>query len=132
MSEDPIDDRDDVGEALAGPCPSRQDVVGVGPCGLDGVGLVSVQSKRAAVFDFPSRQERLGTEDALALRVQELALNEFVDGAARLERRVQLDQRLGPEQALAEFSIDVLADSLVGDADEALRILAVIVDQLPP
>ena len=55
--------------------------------------------------------------------------DELVDCPARLERGVQLDDRIGPEQALIELAIDVLRDPLVADDDEAARVVGVVVDE---
>ena len=40
-----VDDRDDVGEALAGARAGRQDVMVTRPSNLDGIGLVGVETE---------------------------------------------------------------------------------------
>ncbi len=55
--------------------------------------------------------------------------DEFVNGTARLECRVQLNNRIRPEQPLFELAIDVLRDSLVTDDYEATRVVRVVVDE---
>jgi hypothetical protein len=61
--------------------------------------------------------------------VQHSGGDQLLDCAARLERGVQLDDRLRPEQALLELVIDVAGDSRVADVDEAPREVRVVVDE---
>ena len=68
-------------------------------------------------------------EDLRAPLVEQPVGDELVDGAARLERRVQLDDRVRPEQPVLQLPIDVLGDPLVADDDEAARVVRVVVDE---
>src|SRR5438309_12114620 len=55
---------------------------------------------------------------AIALLASSSALaHEVFDPVARLERGVELDERLGPEHALVEIGTHVLAQPLVADGD---------------
>ena len=129
-AEDVIDDRHDVREALARAGAGRQDVVLAGARGADGVGLVAVQPQRLA------GAAGLGlladAEDPAALGVQEPLTDEVVDLTARLERGIQLERRIGPQQALVEIMLDVLPDPLVLDREERLGVVPVVLDQLVP
>jgi hypothetical protein len=61
--------------------------------------------------------------------VQQPFGDELVDGAAWLERGVQLHNRIRPKQSLFELAIDVLCDPLVADDDKATRVIRVVVDK---
>jgi hypothetical protein len=76
-----------------------------------------VETEGTTIVDLPVRAERFGAEDPLALRVQQAAPGQLIDGASRLEGRVQLDQGFGPEESALELLIDVIADPLVGDVE---------------
>ena len=67
-------------------------------------------------------------EDWAAALVEEPFGDELVDGSARLERRVQLDDRVRPEKSLFELAVDMLGNPLVTDDDEATRVVGVVVD----
>jgi hypothetical protein len=71
-------------------------------------------------------------EDLRALRVQQALGDELVDGAAGFERRVQLNDRIGPQQPLGELAIDVVGDLLIADDDEAARVVRVVPDEALP
>ena len=124
-----VHDRDDVGEALARARAGRQDVVRAGRGDPDRVLLVPVQAERDAAGATAGALGLVAPEDR-AVRVVEDALgSQLVDRGARRERGVELDQRLGPEQALAELAVDDLVDAGVADVDEAARELLVVGDQ---
>jgi hypothetical protein len=55
--------------------------------------------------------------------------DDLVDGSPRLERGVQLNDRVRPEQSLFELAVDVLRNPLVTDDDEATRVVGVVVDE---
>ena len=93
-----VDDGDDVGQALAGAGAGGQHVV-VARCGrLDGFRLV-----RCRRSGLPAAVGLLEAEDGPALGVQRAAGDQVVDPGAGLEAGVQLDQRFGPEQAVAQL-----------------------------
>ena len=62
---------------------------------------------------------RLDAEDLPAAGVEDALVDQLVDRAAGLERRVELDQRLGPEQTRVEFRLHLGVDHRVADLDEA-------------
>lgn len=71
----------------------------------------------------------VATEDAPALGVEGSLLDEPVDGPPRLERRVQLDERVGPEQAVGQVLVHEASDARIGDVEKAARVLGVVLDQ---
>src|SRR5581483_8522257 len=71
----------------------------------------------------------VATEDAPALGVQRSLLDEPVDGPPGLERRVQLDERVGPEEAVGQVLVHEAADTRIGDVEKAARVLGVVLDQ---
>ena len=64
--QDPVNDRDDVGQALPGPGPGGQHVAAAGASRLDGLALMLVQPQHRAV-----RVVVLEPEDPLALRLEQ-------------------------------------------------------------
>lgn len=62
--------------------------------------------------------------------MQEAFAGEPVDRAPGLEGRVELDQRIGPEDSGLELGADVAADPLVPDRDEALDVRPVVPTRL--
>ena len=105
-----VHDRHDVGEALAGARTGRQEEL---LAAVVGVGLVYPENPRA-------------------LRVQHVLLDQIVDGATGPERRVELEQRFGPEPLRREDVVDEYPDARVADPDEAARVAPVVVDQALP
>jgi len=69
------------------------------------------------------------SEDRAALCVEQALLHELVDRPAWFKRRVELDERLRPEEPRVELGIDPCANPLVVDLEEAAREVAVIGDQ---
>jgi len=57
--------------------------------------------------------------------------DEFVDVRAGLERGVQLDKRLGPQEAGAKILLDALPNAIVPDRDEAVRVGRVVRPAVP-
>jgi hypothetical protein len=57
-------------------------------------------------------------------------IDQFVDRAPWFERRVELGQRLGPEQARVELRLDLLSNERVLDLNEAANIRGVGREQL--
>src|SRR5712691_6965460 len=78
--EDLIDNRDDVGKALAGACARCEHIMHALACRLDGLDLMAMQPYRVA--------KRIGfrfdAEDACALVVQDAVLDQLVDPSPRL------------------------------------------------
>src|SRR5690606_24427499 len=93
---------------------------------LDRVALMPVEG------DVPAARVArpvLDPEDPLALRVEQVLLDEVVDGAAAGEHRVQRNPRLGPLVTALQLLVDVLLDPAVANVDESGREGLVVVDQ---
>ena len=116
LAEHRVDDRDDVGEALARAGAGRQDVVRARPGDLDRLALVPVQHDRVAAGVL---WVGLAAEDPLRLRVQQAVSNQLRYRPARREGRVQPHPRVGPLHALVELLVDERLDALVADLHEA-------------
>ena len=56
--------------------------------------------------------------------------DERLDTSARLVGRVQLKERVGPEGAARHLFLDLVAERLMADIDEALRVRAVLADEI--
>jgi hypothetical protein len=69
-------------------------------------------------------------KDVRALVMQDTLLNQVVNPSARLERGVELDQRLWPEHPFIETLGNVLSDAPVADLDETLDVLGVLPNKL--
>jgi hypothetical protein len=68
-------------------------------------------------------------EDRAALGMEHTRADELVDPAARLERRVELDERLRPEVVGVEVPIDKRAGVRLLDRDEPADVPTVLFDQ---
>ena len=62
--------------------------------------------------------------------VQEASVDEIVDRPSGLERRVQLHNRVRPQEAFCELAIDTVADSLVADDDKAACVVGEVIDEV--
>jgi hypothetical protein len=82
--QDPVHDRDDVSQALAGPGAGRQHVAAAGACRFDGPPLVLVQLQHWAV-----RALFFQPEDPLALRMQQPVCHQLRDRLAGGEAGVE-------------------------------------------
>lgn len=125
-AEHMIDDRDDVGQALAGAGSGGQHVVAVVRCNPDGLRLVAPKGQAFA--------HRIGLrlakpEDRPGRRMQHPFLNQLLDGSSRRERGIQTDPRMRPQLARVESLLNTGPDSLVADPHEARGVLAVGVDE---
>jgi hypothetical protein len=67
-------------------------------------------------------------EDFGRPRMEDLFGDELVDRASRFESRVELDDRLRPEQAGIQLFVDALGDPFVADDDEAAGEVRVVAD----
>jgi hypothetical protein len=119
-----IDDRDEIGEALARAGPRRQNVGAAAPGNLDGILLVPVQAQGQAEAGLVL----VAAEDALAFGRKDAMCDESVDGLARLEGRVELHKGIGPQATGFQLVVDEALDLRVLDAQEALDVGAVLVD----
>jgi hypothetical protein len=121
-----IDDRHDVGHALAGPCPARQNVR-LALLGFPNrFRLVRVEQK---LFARMIRIRFVDLEDLLALGMQRAVRDEVVDRSASQKCRIQLEERFGPQRAVIQGAIDHRLNARVGDLDEAARVASVIFDE---
>jgi hypothetical protein len=68
-------------------------------------------------------------EDLLAPGLEEPVADGVADIAAGLERRVELDDRLGPEESFPQLLLDVRINPGVADVDEAAREVRVVIDE---
>src|SRR5262249_6026376 len=91
----------------------------------DGFCLMLVQLKRPSA---PFRSLAY-PEDATALGVKNALSDQLLYAASGLKRRVKLNERLRPEQALPETLIDGLLYLLVTDLDETRNVGGVVLDE---
>lgn len=86
---------------------------------------MAVQEERFAVLDdgLPA------TKDRAAAFLEEPFGDELLDRAARLERGVQLNDRVRPKKPLPELTIDVRGNPLVTNDDKAASVVGVVVDE---
>lgn len=71
-------------------------------------------------------------EDVVTALVEHAPGDEFVHVLTRLEGRVELDERLGPQQATAELGVDSRGDAGGQHPDEAADIARVVIDHASP
>jgi hypothetical protein len=121
-----VDNQNDVREALARACAGGQDVAVACVGGMDAFDLMAVELDRGArsagaIFD---------GKDFEALGVEHALVNERSKRRARLKGGVELDERLRPEKAVRKLLVDVGADPVVADREEAADVAAVIADDL--
>ena len=109
-----VDDGDDVGEALAGTRTGRQDIIVSSPGNADGLLLVSVEAKGLSF----AVKVWFDPENFSAAGMQNRLVDQFIDFSAWLERRVELNQSLGPQQPRVELGLDLGVDYRVADLDE--------------
>ena len=124
-----VHDRHDVGEALAG---TRAGCQHIGPASLrleDRLALVLVQEELLAPVVGVGFAD---TKDPRAFPVENPQLDQVVDGAAGPERRVELEERFGPEPLGSEDAVDERLDPRFADLDEAARVAPVVGDQAVP
>ena len=62
--------------------------------------------------------------------MQDLRFDEFVNGTAGRERRVELNQGVRPQDTLLKAATNLSLDAFIPDADEALYIEAVVIEDL--
>jgi hypothetical protein len=74
----------------------------------------------------PRGSYRLNSKYPRAFAVQRSIGNQIVDGTAGLERRIELQQGFWPKCTGFEVRIDLGANPMIGDFDEATRIARVI------
>ena len=72
---------------------------------------------------------RLDLKDIPALPVEESLVHKLVDPLAWLERGIQMNQRIGPEQARIDFPFHKGANPIVLDLDETPDVVGILVDE---
>jgi hypothetical protein len=85
-----------------------------GPSGIIASGFLVLPENPAAFF----------MEDALRYQA--------VNRIAGLKGRIQLNQRIGPQQSGVQFLLNPSVDLVVADLYEASDVRRVVIDQLPP
>jgi len=68
----------------------------------------------------------LGPEDAAAVCVEHAGVAELVDGPARLEGGIELEERLRPEQAAIHLFVHAGGHPRVGDPHETPGVVGVV------
>jgi len=68
----------------------------------------------------------LAAKDLAALGVKHTFGNEFLQGLAGREGRIELDQRFGPEHFIVELTIYESAEIGIEDVEEAASVLCVV------
>ncbi len=126
--QDPIDDRDDVGQRLARTGTGGQHVGVAASSYLDGVTLVTVQKYRRRPWVL---LVGLGPEDPSTSAVEESGLDQFIDAAARGEAGVQAEPGVRPLSAACALFFYDLGHTLIAGADEALGERLVVGDKSP-
>lgn len=120
-----VHDRDNVGQAPTRTGVGGEHVVVARASSLDGVDLVAVQTQACP----PALLALAETKDAAAFLVKHASRDKVINPATGLERGVQLEERIGPEEARFEFIGDFGRDPRVLDADIALDVLAIVFNQ---
>jgi hypothetical protein len=68
-------------------------------------------------------------ENVLAFGIEHALAYQSLHAVARLERRVQLDQRLGPQRPGRDALVHMPPGAPVADLQEALRVFGVVADE---
>ena len=125
-AQDGVHDGHHVGEGLAASCPGGQDVGVAAARDADGLALVAVETKGTA------RALRVGldAEDLAAFRMENAFSDEIVNRCARLEGRVELDERLGPQYPCPQLLVHEGVQPGLADLDEAARVGRIVLDHL--
>ena len=71
-----------------------------------------------------------GPKDPPALVVQDPVVDQLIDEAAGLERRVELERRVRPQQALVKLGLHMLGDPRIADREEALGVATVVANKM--
>ena len=125
MAQDKVDDGDDVGQALARAGAGGEYVAIARRGGFHRLRLMLVEMQGLVwLANF------LDAKDGAAFRMELAAGDEVVDPWAGLKAGVQLQERIGPEQAVAQLLIDQSRNTVIADGDEAFDVGTVVVDKL--
>ena len=71
-----------------------------------------------------------GPKDPPAFVVQDPIVDQLIDETAGLERRVELERRVWPKQALVKLGLHMLGDPGIADREEALGIATVVANKM--
>src|SRR6266508_3988221 len=126
LSQDAVNDRHEIAQALAGARARGEHVAPSGSGNLDSLALVEVEDERRPRTLF---RAALDSKDPPAPLVQDTGVDEFVDGAARLEAGVEGEPRVRPSQPTRELLIDIGADALVANLQKAPGKRLVVFDE---
>ncbi|WP_298069442.1 hypothetical protein, partial [uncultured Mailhella sp.] len=66
------------------------------------------------------------TKNFGAQRMKQPTLNKFINGATWRKRRIQLQERIRPEQSGGKLAFHFIADALIGNLDKAAGIACII------
>ena len=116
--EDVVENGGDVGHAFAGACACGDDVGLLALRGKESLFLVVVVALGLAVAG-----EVLG-----AVGMEDAPIDEFGDGGSGFVGGIELEEGVGPEFALVELFGDEGFNAGVADAEEALNVGAVVLD----
>ncbi|CAB4934069.1 unannotated protein [freshwater metagenome] len=120
-----INDRNNVGKGLARTRTCGEHVRLAGLSSPDGIRLMPVQDHAIASEGFGISLE---SEDSLVLRMENACFDEFTDGAARFEVRIETQPWLRPLNASFELTLDELLDPFVAHLNERRGECAVVRD----
>ena len=129
VAEHVVHNRHDVGEALSGAGARRQYVRAALLRLADRVALVLMEE------ELPAAVVGLGLvdpKDPRAFRVESALVDQIIDRAPGLERRVELEERFRPEAFAVEDAVDESLDLQVTDLDEAPDVVPVVGDEVSP
>ena len=74
--------------------------------------------------DFAARKIRRHSSWRIAV------VDQLIDEPAGLERRVELERRVWPKQALIKLGLHMLGDPGIADREEALGVATVVADKM--
>ena len=117
VAEDGVEDRHQVGEALARPGAGRYNIRFAAQGDVDGLPLMPEEPQVLA-----EEPGRVGLQHPLARQLPQ--------GAVHLEGRVELEDRLRPESPLVQLPVDVVADPPVEHPHEAADIFLILRNHL--
>ena len=125
--QDVFDDRNDVGQALARPCPGGQDIAVAGLGRLNRIRLVLVQA-----HSLPDRifGRFLDAEYLLAERMQNPLGYQVIDPFPGLKVGIELDKRVRPKDAITQLLLHVIANTLILNFDKTLDVGGIVLDEM--
>src|SRR5262249_47665303 len=106
--------------------PGRQDITLARRRDLDRLLLMAVEAERRA----EPGGVLAAAEDPAALLREHSAGHQHFYGLARLERGIELDERVGPEASLPELLLHVAGGPRILDLDKAADVVVILLDHL--